>query len=132
MKCTISLIMKISIEIYPYLSPAKVVQLIALTGFKGLWNLIQYYYSDDTYALSVYCDCTENVFTFKVKWELLIVFAWVAMFKRYSRFSDIKFSDNLGFSDNFSKTIFHKLHEIIRFSDIMQFSDSFCGDQRCH
>ena len=50
-----------------------------------------------------------------------------------SWFSDIKFSDNLWFSDYFTKTIFlNLLHNIIRFSDIMQFSDSFCGDQKCH
>ena len=36
-----------------------------------------------------------------------------------SQFSDIKFSDH--FSINY-----------IRFSDIMRFSDSFCGDQMCH
>ena len=49
-----------------------------------------------------------------------------------SRFSDIKFSDNLWFSDYFSKNIFNLLHKIIRFSDIMQFSDNFWGDQKCH
>ena len=27
---------------------------------------------------------------------------------------------------------FHLLHKIILFSDITQFSDSFCGDQKCH
>ena len=27
---------------------------------------------------------------------------------------------------------FNLLHKIIRFSDIMRFSDSFCGDQKGH
>ena len=44
-----------------------------------------------------------------------------------SRFSDIKISDNLGFSGYF----FNLLQKIIRFSD-MRFSGSFCGDQKCH
>ena len=26
----------------------------------------------------------------------------------------------------------NSLHKIIRFSDTMRFSDSFCGDQKCH
>ena len=43
-----------------------------------------------------------------------------------SWFSDIKFSDNLWFSDYFTKTFFNLLHKIIRFSD------SFYGDQKCH
>ena len=30
------------------------------------------------------------------------------------------------------RPFFNLLHKIIRFSDIMQFSDSFCGDQKCH
>ena len=33
---------------------------------------------------------------------------------------------------NFQKLFFNLLHKIIRFSDIMRFSDSFCGDQKCH
>ena len=49
-----------------------------------------------------------------------------------SRFSDIKFSDDLWFSEYFSKTFYNLLHRIIRFSDIMQFSDSFCVDQNWH
>ena len=32
----------------------------------------------------------------------------------------------------FQRPFFNLLHKIIRFSDIMQFSDSFCGDQNCH
>ena len=32
----------------------------------------------------------------------------------------------------FQRLFFNLLHEIIQFSDIMQFSDSFCGDQKCH
>ena len=35
-----------------------------------------------------------------------------------SRFSDIKFSDNLWFSDYFQRPFFNLLHKIIRFSDI--------------
>ena len=30
------------------------------------------------------------------------------------------------------RPFFNLLHKIIRFSDVMQFSDSFCEDQRCH
>ena len=30
------------------------------------------------------------------------------------------------------RPFFHLLHKSIRFSDIMQFSDSFCGDKKCH
>ena len=30
------------------------------------------------------------------------------------------------------RPFFNLLHKIICFSDIMQFSDSFCGDQTCH
>ena len=30
------------------------------------------------------------------------------------------------------RPFFNLLHEIIQFSDIMRFSDSFCGDQKCH
>ena len=30
------------------------------------------------------------------------------------------------------RPFFNLLHKIIRFSDIVQFSDSFCGDQKCH
>ena len=30
------------------------------------------------------------------------------------------------------RPFFHLLQNIIRFSDIMRFSDSFCGDQNCH
>ena len=30
------------------------------------------------------------------------------------------------------RPFFNLLHRIIRFSDIMQFSDSFCGGQKCH
>ena len=32
----------------------------------------------------------------------------------------------------FQRPFFNLLHKIIRFCDIMQFSDSFCGDQKCH
>jgi hypothetical protein len=32
----------------------------------------------------------------------------------------------------FQRPFFNLLHKIIRFSDIMQFSDSFCGYQKCH
>ena len=32
----------------------------------------------------------------------------------------------------FQRPFFNLLHKIIRFSDIMQFSDNFCGDQKCH
>ena len=39
-----------------------------------------------------------------------------------------RFSDNLWFNDIF----FNLLHKIIRFSEIMRFSDSFCGDHKCH
>ena len=53
---------------------------------------------------------------------------WLVPNTVQSRFSDIKFSDNLRFSDYFSKTIFNLLHKIIHFSDIMRFSDSFRGD----
>ena len=42
-----------------------------------------------------------------------------------SRFSDIKFSDNLWFSDYFVKTNF-------QFNVITQLSDSFCRDQKFH
>ena len=49
-----------------------------------------------------------------------------------SWFSDIEFSDNLWFSDYFTKTFLCLLQEIIQFSDIMLFSDSFCDDQKCH
>ena len=43
-----------------------------------------------------------------------------------SRFSDIEFSDNLWFSDYFTKKLFfNSLHKIIQFSDIMRFSDVF-------
>ena len=31
----------------------------------------------------------------------------------------------------FQTPFFNLLHEIIQFSDIMRFSDSFCGDQKC-
>ena len=31
-----------------------------------------------------------------------------------------------------SQNIWTLLHKIIQFSNIMQFSDSFCGDQKCH
>ena len=50
-----------------------------------------------------------------------------------SQFSDIKFSDNLLFSGYFRKdnfSIYYK--EVIIFSDIMRFSDSFLRDQKCH
>ena len=30
------------------------------------------------------------------------------------------------------RPFFNLLHKIIQFSDIMRFSDSFCGDQKCH
>jgi hypothetical protein len=30
------------------------------------------------------------------------------------------------------RMFFNLLHKIIRSSDIIQFSDSFCGDQKCH
>ena len=30
------------------------------------------------------------------------------------------------------RPFFNLLHKIIRFSDIMRFSDSFCRDQNCH
>ena len=30
------------------------------------------------------------------------------------------------------RLFFNFLHKIIQFSDIMQFSDSFCGDEMCH
>ena len=30
------------------------------------------------------------------------------------------------------RPFFNLLHKIIRFSNIMQLSDSFCGDQKCH
>ena len=30
------------------------------------------------------------------------------------------------------RPFFNLLHKIIRFSDIMRFSDSFCRDQKCH
>ena len=30
------------------------------------------------------------------------------------------------------RLFFNLLHKIIRFSDIMRFSDSFCEDQKCH
>ena len=30
------------------------------------------------------------------------------------------------------RQLFNLLHKIIRFSDIMQFSDSFCGNIKCH
>ena len=30
------------------------------------------------------------------------------------------------------RPFFNLLPKIIRFSDIMRFSDSFCGDQKCH
>ena len=32
----------------------------------------------------------------------------------------------------FQRPFFNLLHKIIRFSDIMRFSDSFCRDQKCH
>ena len=32
----------------------------------------------------------------------------------------------------FHRPFFNLLHTIIRFSDIMRFSDNFCGDQKCH
>ena len=32
----------------------------------------------------------------------------------------------------FQTPFFNLLHKIIQFSDTMQFSDSFCGDQKCH
>ena len=32
----------------------------------------------------------------------------------------------------FERPFFNLLHKIIRFSDIMRFSDSFCEDQKCH
>ena len=32
----------------------------------------------------------------------------------------------------FQRPFFNLLHKIIRFSDIMRFSDSFCGHQKCH
>ena len=48
------------------------------------------------------------------------------------RFSDIKFSDNLWFSDYFQRPFFNLLNKIIWFSDIMRFSDSFSGEQKCH
>ena len=47
----------------------------------------------------------------------------------HSWFSDIKFSDNLWFSDYFTKTIFQFTKS---FCDIMQFNGSFCEDQKCH
>ena len=30
------------------------------------------------------------------------------------------------------RLFFNLLHKTIHLSDIMQFSDSFCGDQKCH
>ena len=47
-----------------------------------------------------------------------------------SRFSDIKFSD-CDLVTIFQRPFFNLLHKIIRFSDIMRFSDSFCGDPKC-
>ena len=32
----------------------------------------------------------------------------------------------------FQRPFFNLQHKIIRFSDIMQFSDSFCRDQKCY
>ena len=32
----------------------------------------------------------------------------------------------------FQRPFFNLLHKIIRFGDIMRFSDSFCRDQKCH
>jgi hypothetical protein len=32
----------------------------------------------------------------------------------------------------FQRPFFNLLHKIIRFSDIMRFSDRFCKDQKCH
>ena len=32
----------------------------------------------------------------------------------------------------FQKTFFNLLHKNNIFSDIIRFSDSFCGDQKCH
>ena len=49
-----------------------------------------------------------------------------------SRFSDIKFSDNLQFSDYIQKTVIFLLHKTNIFSDNMRYSDSFCIDQKCH
>ena len=30
------------------------------------------------------------------------------------------------------RPFFNLIHKIIRFSDIMRFSDGLCGDQKCH
>ena len=30
------------------------------------------------------------------------------------------------------RPFFNLVHKIIRFSDIMQFSERFCGEQKCH
>ena len=51
-----------------------------------------------------------------------------------SRFSDIKFSDNLcsDLVTILQIPFFNSLHKIIQFSDIMQFSGSFFRDQKCH
>ena len=32
----------------------------------------------------------------------------------------------------FQRPFFNLLHKIIQFSDIMRFSENFCGDQKCH
>ena len=66
--------------------------------------------------------------TFKIFFQ---VHHLITMYTVQSRFSDIKFSDNLWYCI-LQRPFFNLLYKIIRFSDIMRFSDSFCKDQKCH
>ena len=49
-----------------------------------------------------------------------------------SRFSALNLVTSCELVTILPRPFFNLLHKIIRFSNIMEFNDSFCGDQKCH
>ena len=74
----------------------------------------------------------KNIFlTFKAAGDWKKLFKVIQVYRK--RCVEInKVQCNLDLVTILQRQFFNLLHKINLFSDIMQFNDSFCGDQKCH
>ena len=62
---------------------------------------------------------------------MVYVFSYASILIHYVQ-CNLNLVTTCGLEALLQRPFFNLLHKNIQFSDIMRFSDNFCGDQKCH